>query len=212
MPRGRWRCRRSRFAEHPLGVGESMRTSPLPMTGMRSTASTTARMPSRLTVPLKPCARVRPWMVMAATPTCSNSRAKIGGGQIVRVPAEPHLDRDRHLHRVHDLRDQIDGCPGRIAHHGRSAAAPDDLVDRAAHVDVDDRRAVILNPLGAGSHVVRVAAVDLHRQRPVRRDRSRAIPSSASSPARMARTFTRSVVHSPTPPTSRTLWRNGRFV
>ncbi len=53
-----------------------VRTSPLPMTGMRSTASTTLRMPSRLTLPPKPWARVRPWMVTAATPAFSNSRAK----------------------------------------------------------------------------------------------------------------------------------------
>ena len=37
-----------------------MVTSPLPMTGMVFTASTTAQIPARFTVPPKPCARVRP--------------------------------------------------------------------------------------------------------------------------------------------------------
>ena len=59
-----------------------LRTSPLPKTGMRSTASTTARMPSWLTPPPKPCSRVRPWMVIAATPTCSKSRAKPGAERL----------------------------------------------------------------------------------------------------------------------------------
>ena len=55
-----------------------VRISPLATTGMRSTASTTARMPSRLTRPLKPCSRVRPWTITPATPTCSNARARSG--------------------------------------------------------------------------------------------------------------------------------------
>ena len=55
-----------------------LRTSPLPNTGMRSTASATARMPSRFTWPPKPCSRVRPWIVTPATPAFSNSRAKNG--------------------------------------------------------------------------------------------------------------------------------------
>ena len=42
--------------------------SPLPITGMFLTASTTLRMPARLTIPPKPCSRVRPWM-LARGPT-----------------------------------------------------------------------------------------------------------------------------------------------
>ena len=147
------------------------RTSPLPMTGMRSTASTTARMPSRLTEPLKPCSRVRPWIVTAATPTRSNSRAKYGA---VRLSAsQPSRiftvtgDRDR----LDDLGDEVDGRAGRVAHHGRAAAAANDFANRAAHVDVDDRRAVVLDPLGAVGEVVGAAAVDLHGERAILRAR-----------------------------------------
>ena len=43
--------------------------SPLPTTGMARTASTTARTPARFTRPLNPCCRVRPWIVIADTPT-----------------------------------------------------------------------------------------------------------------------------------------------
>ena len=48
------------------------------MTGIFFTAATTARMPAKLTVPLKPCARVRPCTKIAATPVSSRTRARSG--------------------------------------------------------------------------------------------------------------------------------------
>ena len=56
----------------------SVRMSPLPTTGIESTASTTARIPSRFTRPPNPCSRVRPWTITAAAPTRSNDRARPG--------------------------------------------------------------------------------------------------------------------------------------
>ena len=76
-----------------------VRMSPLATTGMRSTASTTARMPARFTAPLNPCWRVRPCTITPATPTCSKARASSGRRQRLVVPAQPHLDRDRDLTR-----------------------------------------------------------------------------------------------------------------
>jgi CHRD domain/PEP-CTERM motif len=71
------------IAAHPVSrnvaaASARVRMSPLPTTGIRSTAATTARMPARLTLPLNPCSRVLPWMMTPATPTFSNSRASAG--------------------------------------------------------------------------------------------------------------------------------------
>ena len=44
-----------------------VRISPLAMTGIRATASTTARIPARFTEPRNPCSRVRPCTM---TPAC----------------------------------------------------------------------------------------------------------------------------------------------
>ena len=52
--------------------------SPLPMTGIVRTASTTRRMPARFTEPSKPCCRVRPCTMIAATPASSSARARSG--------------------------------------------------------------------------------------------------------------------------------------
>ena len=90
------------------------------------------------------------------------------GGQRRVVPAEPHLDRHRDRRPLDDRRDQRDRRVG-LAHQGRAAAALDDLVDRAAHVDVDDRRPEIDHPLGRVAHLGGDVAVDLDRQRPVLR-------------------------------------------
>ena len=49
----------------------------------------------------------------------------------------------------------------------RAAVLLGDLVDRAAHVDVDDVRPAVLGPAGGFAEPVDVAAVELHRQRRV---------------------------------------------
>src|SRR5438128_2141592 len=75
-------------------------TSPLPMTGIRCTASTTARTPTRLTVPPKPCSRAA--MHENRGHAHVFERAGQGGrGDVPIVPAETHLRRDRHFHCVH---------------------------------------------------------------------------------------------------------------
>ena len=179
-PRGRWRCRGSRSPRSSAPRRRCDRTSPLPKTGIRSTASTTRRMPSWFTPPEKPCSRVRPWMVTAATPTFSNSRAKYGAVRLSSSHPSRIFTRDRHRHRLHHLPHQVDRCAGGVAHHRRPAAGLHDLADRAAHVDVDAvGEAALDEPLRRAGHLLGVRAEDLHEQRPLGRRRWRATPSSS---------------------------------
>ena len=60
-----------------LALGAS-HTSPLPKTGRPGTASTTDRMPAKSTAPVNAPARVRPWMVSAATPASARMGASRG--------------------------------------------------------------------------------------------------------------------------------------
>src|SRR5262249_33690760 len=94
---------------------------------------------------------------------------EIRGGQVVRVPAEPHLHGDRDPDSGGDPGDEINRRAGGVAHHGRAAAAANDLADWAAHVDVDDGRAVVLDPLRPGGHVFGCTPVDLDGERAILR-------------------------------------------
>ena len=85
-----------------------VRMSPLATTGMRSTASTTARMPARFTEPLNPCCLVRPCMITAATPACSKARASAGAVSDSSSQPSLILTVTGMLHAHHDPRDQID--------------------------------------------------------------------------------------------------------
>ena len=77
------------------------------------------------------------------------------------IPAEPHFQRDRHAHGG-------DGCLDQgqrvieIAHQRRAGGAVGHLLGRAAHVDVDDVRALRLGDAGAFRHPMRLAAGELH--------------------------------------------------
>ena len=56
-------------------------------------------------------------------------------GEVLVVPAEAHLGGDGNLERIDHAFDQR-GRLVQLGHHRRAAAAPRDLVDRAAHVDI----------------------------------------------------------------------------
>ena len=79
------------------------------------------------------------------------------------VPAEPHLDRHRHRDRLdHRGYQRLGGVD--LIHQGRSAAGPNDFIDRAAHIDVDYRRAVVDHPTRRAGHLVNDVTVKLDRQ------------------------------------------------
>ena len=80
------------------------------------------------------------------------------------VPTHARLERDRHLHGLDGRLDQS-RCKRQIPHQSRAGFAIDDLFDRAAHVDVDDRRAALLVQLGGFGHDVRLATGELDRHR-----------------------------------------------
>ena len=179
-PRGRWRCRGSRSPRSSAPRRRSIRTSPLPKTGIRSTASTTRRMPSWFTPPEKPCSRVRPWMVTAATPTFSNSRAKYGA---VRLSSS-------HPSRIFTVtgtgtasttfRTRSTVAP--VVSHSIDEPPPvlHDLADRAAHVDVDAvGESALDEPLRGAGHLLDVARRRSARTAAARPGRWRAAPSSS---------------------------------
>ena len=89
---------------------------------------------------------------------------QFGGVEAIVAPAHPHLDRDRHLNRLDGGLDQP--CRQRnVAHQGGTGIAVDHLLYRAAHIDIDDRRAAIFDQLGCLAHLHRIAADQLHRDR-----------------------------------------------
>ena len=69
------------------------------------------------------------------------------------VPAEPHLQRHRHLHRRDRRLDQRQGVV-EIAHQRRAGLAAGDVARRTAHVDVDDFGAGGFRDAGAFRHPV----------------------------------------------------------
>ncbi len=80
----------------------------------------------------------------------------------IAVPAEPHLQRDRHLHRRHGRLDQRERMI-EIAHQRRARLPVGHVLGRAAHVDIDDVGAGILRDASALAHPARLAAGKLHR-------------------------------------------------
>ena len=81
--------------------------------------------------------------------------------QAVVIPAHPHLERDGQFHRLHRGANKL-RRQRQIAHQRRSGVAVDHLLHRAAHVDVDDRRALLLVELGGFGHAFRLATGQLH--------------------------------------------------
>ncbi len=77
------------------------------------------------------------------------------------VPAEPHLDRHRHLDRANHGLDQRQRMV-EVAHQGRAGTAAGDLLGRAAHVDIDDVRPLAGGYTRAFSHMCCLAAGELH--------------------------------------------------
>ncbi len=93
---------------------------------------------------------------------------EIGGGEVVLVPTEAHLGRDGNLHRVHHAAHELRRL-GELGHHGRPAADADDLLHRAAHVDVHRRDAQRLDQRGGVAHLLRHGAEELHGEQFLRR-------------------------------------------
>ena len=89
---------------------------------------------------------------------------KLGRILGIRVPAQAHLQRDRHFHR-------LDGCfqnargGDLVAHQGRARMAVDHFFHRAAKIDVDDRCPAIFVELGSLGHHTGLTARQLHGHR-----------------------------------------------
>ena len=88
-------------------------------------------------------------------------------GRIARivVPAEPHLQRDRHADRADGRVDQGQRMI-EIAHQRRAGLLAGHVLGRAAHVDVDDVGAGAFRDARALRHPVRLAAGELHDVEP----------------------------------------------
>ena len=86
---------------------------------------------------------------------------QVGRVQAIAVPAQPHLQRDRHRDRAHHGVDQAQRMV-QVAHQRRPRQPARDLLGRAAHVDVDDPRAHALHDPGGFRHRARLAPGDLH--------------------------------------------------
>ncbi len=89
---------------------------------------------------------------------------QFGSVQTAMVPAHPHFERDGDIDRLNRGGNDR-GRIGDITHQCGSRIAIDDLLDRAAHVDVDDRRTPVGVELGSFGHFARRAAGKLHRHR-----------------------------------------------
>ena len=92
------------------------------------------------------------------------------------IPAQPHFQRDRHAHGGDGCLDQGQGVI-EIAHQRRAGGAVGDLLGRAAHVDVDDVRALRLRDAGAFRHPMRPRS-----RRAARRGWRRPAPRCARAP------------------------------
>ena len=87
-------------------------------------------------------------------------------GQVVVVPAEPHLRGHGNPHRLDHAPHQRRGL-GQFGHHRGPAADFDHFFHRAAHVDIDRFRADFLAENRRVAHFLRHAAEELDGQRPV---------------------------------------------
>ena len=140
--------------------------SPLPMTGIVRTAATTRRMPARFTDPSKPCWRVRPCTMIAATPVSSSARARSGA---VRLSSS----HPRRILQVTGMRTALDHAANQVCgaielrHHGRAPADLADLPHRTAHVDVNRSDAERFQHLRGICHLFGHRAKKLHGERGV---------------------------------------------
>lgn len=82
----------------------------------------------------------------------------------VFVPAEPHLQRHRHVDRIDRRLDQRERMIG-IAHQRRAGITARYLLGRASHIDIDDAGAVIGRDLRRLGHEMRLTPGKLHHMR-----------------------------------------------
>ncbi len=87
---------------------------------------------------------------------------QFGRVEAVMIPAHPHLHSNRHRYRFDRGLDQGSG-EFRHAHQRRARVTVNDLLDRAAHIDVDDRRTALLIELGRLGHLAGIATRQLQR-------------------------------------------------
>ena len=87
---------------------------------------------------------------------------QIGRIQQVVVPTQPGFQRDRHADRTHHRLDQRQRMI-QIFHQRRPGIAADHLLGRAAHVDVDDPRALPFGQFRRFGHPMRFTSRQLHR-------------------------------------------------
>ena len=94
-------------------------------------------------------------------PCAFGARGDLGRVQHRIIPAQPCLERDRHLDRPHHRRDQGQRMV-RIAHQRRAGIAIRHLFGGATHVDVDDGGTLRFGDAGGLGHPMGLAARDLH--------------------------------------------------
>ena len=78
------------------------------------------------------------------------------------IPTRPHFHRHRYVDRLHRRIDQRRG-QRQIPHQGGTGIPVHNLFDRAAHIDVDNRRAAILVQTRCLGHHLGFATSKLHR-------------------------------------------------
>ncbi len=76
---------------------------------------------------------------------------QFGRVQAAMIPTHPHLHGHWYVHRLDRRLDQRSG-QRQVAHQCAARVAIDDLLDRAAHIDIDDRRTAIGVQLGGLGH------------------------------------------------------------
>ena len=91
---------------------------------------------------------------------------EVGGGEVVVVPAEPHLGGDGDFHGVDHPAHEGGGLV-ELGHHRGAAADLRHLFHGAAHVDVDGLRAEFLAQDGGVAHLLGHTAEQLDGHRPV---------------------------------------------
>ena len=88
----------------------------------------------------------------------------LGRVKALMVPAHAHFNGHWHIDRFHGRFHQL-GRQRHLSHERRACKLSDDFANRAAEVDVDDRRAIALLQLGRFAHRTRITANELHRNR-----------------------------------------------
>ena len=93
---------------------------------------------------------------------------QIGRSDVLVIPAEPHLGRDRNSYSVDHSADESCGLI-EFGHHGGTTANAADFLHRTSHVDVDGRNTQRLQRHRSITHFLGHRTEELHRQRAIGR-------------------------------------------